>query len=555
MLSKIIATLFLLLMLCGACIADSDNPSATIATDGKLEAIQQLIDSNKEDIAELKTAIKEADEAQLPDLELELEQLKDELKALRLSFEQVAIGSVDKSVLIDIDTRFDWREEVTLILQPIMENLKALTDKPRKINHLNSKIEHKLSQQVTIDEALESIDKARTDIQSPNAKQSLVRLQKTWENLRESNATELDLAREQLLSLESTDVTWWDTLRVSAQEFFEGRGLTLLIAAWVAMVVWLVMRAILKVFQWCTKSDNQLAYRTRRRLVQYAYRAFVFILMWISAIAVFYIRGDLLLLGLSIIATATLAIGLRQAVPKFIAEAQLLLNVGGIREHERVSYNGLPWQVEAINMFSVLRNPELAGVLRLPLRELSDLTSRPATQEVWFPSSKGDFVLIDDSRLLEVTRQTPEIVELRDAGGSPLIAKSADYYHWNIKNLSRGKTFGVSGIFGIDYAVQAVSLTDVPQILKKDLENALAKTDFAQGVQNVMVEFSSAGASSLDYLIYITLDSNYAKGYIKIKRLIQQTCVASCTVQGWNIPFPHISVQQLANPTQVVAEK
>ena len=36
-----------------------------------------------------------------------------------------------------------------------------------------------------------------------------------------------------------------------------------------------------------------------------------------------------------------------------------------MREAERVIYRGLPWRVESINMYTVLRNPELHGVLRI----------------------------------------------------------------------------------------------------------------------------------------------------------------------------------------------
>ncbi len=510
----------------------------------RLLSLQQLLDSNAENIAQIRTSLKESEPSSQPALEQELELLESEQKKLRQSFEQVAIGSVDREMLVDIESNFDWQQEITLILQPIMENLKALTDKPRRISQLNAAIEQKTEQEKTITKALASIAQAKVEVSDKNTQKTLLGLQKIWEALKENNLTELEFAKEQLVIINSSDVTWWETLRLSAEEFFNGRGLTLIIAMTVAIIVWLFMRFFLWVFKSRTKSDNPERFRTRRRLVQYAYRAFVFLLIMMSVITVFYVRGDLLLLGLSIIAAATIVLGLRQAIPQFISEAQLLLNVGSIRENERVIYEGLPWQVTSINMYSILRNPELAGVLRLPLRDLEPLTSRPITNEVWFPTSRGDVILTEDQRMLEVTKQTPEVVELSDAGGSSLLMKSADFFGWSFKNLTRGETFGVVDYFGVDYQLQPLCLTEIPQRLHADISAALQKTNVAEGIKNVMVEFSSAGDSSLNYMIYVTVKSEYAKSYWKVKRVIQQTCVASCTDAGWNIPFPHLTIQQ-----------
>lgn len=520
----------------------------------RLSSVQVMIDANAEARSNLRTTIKEADQSQLPDLQLELDELNDELKKLNASFEQIAIGTVDVNFLEDTETKFDWKEEITLILQPIMDNLKALTDKPRKVSYLTARIDHKTRQQKVFEKALDSIEESKKEVTDKATAKSLAQLEKTWERLKDNNTSELELAEAQLAGLQNSDVSWWVTLRNSAEEFFSGRGLTLLIAFWVAIVVWLIMRAIMWLFQLRVNSADAQAFRTRRRLVQYGYRALVTLLIIVAVIAVFYIRGDLLLLGLSIIATATIALGLRQAVPRFISEAQLLLNVGGIREQERVIFNGLPWLVASINMYSILRNPELSGVLRLPLRDLEGLISRPASnKESWFPSNRGDLVLLDGDQVMEVINQTPEVVELRDAGGSFVTVSSADFYNWNFKNLSRGESFGVAATFGVDYQLQSISLSDVPSRFRAEVSEALAKTDIAHSVKNVMVELSSAGSSSLDYLVYVTMKSDAAKSYMRIRRIIQQTCVAVCTEENWGIPFPQMTVHK-SDPAAIPAE-
>lgn len=552
--AKMLRRLFVLwlLALSFSVTADTEPSSEpgqqkTLEAASRLISLQALIDANGEARSTLRLGIKEADANQIGALEKELAALDNEISKLRSSFEQAAIGFVDLNVLSASERKFNWREEITLILQPIFDNLKALTDKPRKISHLRSQLELKQKQKETIAVALASLQKVEQLVDGQTEK-SVEQLARSWEILRDTNLQELDLVRSQIARLQNSDVTWWETLHVSAQEFFRGRGLTLALALILACVVWLIMRCLLWVVQHRGKRKDSAAFRTRSRLVQYGYRALVVLLMMIAVIAVFYVRGDLLLLGLSIVAAVTLVLGLRKTVPRFIAEGQLLLNLGSIREQERVMFNGLPWQVSSINMYSILRNPELTGVLRLPLRDLSALISRPDSHESWFPTSRGDIVLTENEQVLEVVKQTPETVELLDAGGSVQTVKTTDFYAWPIKNLSRGETFGVAVTFGVAYELQDIALSNVPFGLREGISESLAKTDFAQSVQGVLVELSGAGSSSLDYLIYVTLKSDAGKSYKKVERLVQQACVSVCTREKWGIPYPHLTVVQSLQP-------
>jgi len=523
---------------------DTDGNSAVEITN-KLDSIQLLLNTNNNARANLREALETADLAQKPELEQELEGLVAEQKQLRSAFEQVAIGNTDVDLMVETQKTFDWKEEVTLVLQPIMENLKALTDKPRKINDLTSRIEQNTLRRSTIEDALkaiEKIDAGETDVET---QKSLQQLQKTWQRLGENNEHELDLANAQLVSLQNSNVTWWQVVKKSGKDFLKGRGLTLLIAVVVAVLVWLLMRALLWLFQRRAMHADAQAFRTRRRLAQYAYNALMSMLILISVIAVFYVRGDLLLLGLSILATVSIALGLRTAIPRFISEAQLLLNLGSIREQERVHYNGLPWRVESINLQTILKNPELSGALRLPLRDIASLVSRPNGKEPWFPSRKGDFIVTDENRLLEVVRQTSEVVELRDTGGTLRSVPVSDYLGWSFKNLTRSETFAVFNSFGVDYQLQSVSADTVPAAFRDAIVAALQQENFEQYVERVVVELASAGSSSLDYYILLTMHRDAARHYAKLGRLIQRTCVRVCTEQNWSIPFPHLTVQQL----------
>ncbi len=511
----------------------------------RLVVLQTLIDNNLLARDELREAIKTADPVELPDLQQSLESLNADLKKLRQSFEQAAIGAVDVTLLGDIDTSFNWQNEVSQILQPIVDNLKVITEKPRKLGQLQKIIEQNEIQRETIAQALNTIKQNLALSTDPSTQASLTTLSTEWERRRADNQQALNIARLQLADLERGDKTWWQALTEALNEFVRERGLTLVLAVVMALIVWSIMFGILRLFQLRVKNENQNDFQTRKRLAQYSYRALTLLLILVAVITVFYVRGDMLLMGLSILAAAAIALGLRQAIPRFINEARILLNLGSVRENERVFYEGLPWEVASLNMHSILKNPELRGELRLPLGIVSTLVSRPCRDEPWYPASEGDYIVLDNDQFMCVVRLTPETVELRDRGGTITAIPATEFYQWTFKNLSRGESFGLSTMFGIDYRHQSISLTKVPEKLKSAIESELQAGEYSDSVLRVQVELHSAASSSLDYWIYVTLAKPAAARYAQAMRLVQQTCVQVCTEQGWGIPFPHLSIQTL----------
>jgi hypothetical protein len=55
------------------------------------------------------------------------------------------------------------------------------------------------------------------------------------------------------------------------------------------------------------------------------------------------------------------------------------LDLGSVRQGERLIHGGIPWRVDALNMYCDFSNPDLTGgTMRLPVKELFGLHSRPA---------------------------------------------------------------------------------------------------------------------------------------------------------------------------------
>jgi hypothetical protein len=133
------------------------------------------------------------------------------------------------------------------------------------------------------------------------------------------------------------------------------------------------------------------------RLLSLLSRIFAFVMVFLVLIFVFYMVEDWVLLSLTIIFIMGLGWAAKHTLPQFWHQSRLMLNIGSIREGERMIYNGVPWFVKNINVFSELENPYLEVKLRLPIEELLGKTSRPFNKhEPWFPCKRNDWVILAD---------------------------------------------------------------------------------------------------------------------------------------------------------------
>lgn len=118
-----------------------------------------------------------------------------------------------------------------------------------------------------------------------------------------------------------------------------------------------------------------------------------------------------MLFSLSILLLIAMVWTLRQTLPRYLHQIQILLNIGAVREGERLNLDGLPWRVQQINVFCTLVNPVAELTQRVPIDALVDLKSRPArADEPWFPCKKGDWVILSDQVRAKVTGVSPELV-------------------------------------------------------------------------------------------------------------------------------------------------
>jgi hypothetical protein len=515
----------------------------------RLGELRQQVADSRQQMADLKKRLKSAREEELKQqLQRQLDELPLKIDQLNRAFDQIAIGSIDMSLFNNApEETFDWKAELLQITKPLFSSLKDLTEKPRKLEQVRGEIVRHQRQLEQIDRAQGSITAIlQSDGMQDGVRDRLVRLQEEWQQRQVEKQNALELLNYQLATLQGQNVSLWTTIGETVDHFLQGRGLTLLIALLAIFAVWLVARLLLRLVQRWKQSLGAGSGREQlrwNRVVAYIYRLFTLVLGVVAVIIVFYTRGDLLLLALTILGLFMAVVSLRQTIPRYIEEIRLLLDFGGVREGERVIWNGIPMEVKTIRTFAVLQNPLLEGLVRLPLGRLTELTSRPLSNDLWFPCSGGDYVLFDDGRTAQVIRQTVELVEIRQAGSNTLMATS-DFLAASPRNLSRGFSQRIQ--FGIDYQHQAICLDSVPELLKESVRSGLRHHGLGGMVKDVIVDFTEAAASSLDYLIYVDFEGRAAEHYWWIKRILSQSAVAACNQYGWSIPFTQVTIHNAA---------
>mgnify|MGYP001813329758 FL=1 len=507
-----------------------------------LVSIQQSIELKRNAVRDIKKQLKKLeDTADRLELEQKIERVKNEIAGLQVSFEQIVLGGVNLSILSDQpEEQINWRDEVEKIVRPLLSMLKELTARPRQIDRLRRDIELREDQLRAIEKALESIRLFEKQALAPVAGEAIRQMLTDWEQRREESQRELEIANFKLTTITDESTPWQISVGEAFTNFFRGRGLTLLIATIIAVAIWVIAKGLLAMYWRLLYRSRHDIGITRAPLVLYSYRLVTAILIVLAILMVLYVRGDVLLLTLAVIALAGAALSLRQTLPRYAAELRLLFGVGPVREEERLVLDGIPFTVESLGVYSVLRNPTLEGVMRLPLRAMNELVSRPSGEEPWFPCQPGDYLLLANGSFGRVLRQTIEVVELavRD---STVQIRTKDFLSQHIQNLSRNG-FGIASTFGIDYQHQGICLDTVPGRFRKSIKARFEKAGLKDDIEHLLVSFKEAGASSLDYQIYIVLKGCAANAFFKAQRLVQQACVETCNQEGWVIPFTQITV-------------
>jgi hypothetical protein len=440
-----------------------------------------------------------------------------------------------------------FQEQFGDVVKPFLSALQEPTSRLREMEEMRSTRD---AWRIRRDSAQRVIDRIAGLDSANDAAEASVRVagelesaRRFWELQRDRAAAQVDTLTLQIEERERTTPTFWQAATTMIGDFIKSRGLNLLLAIVAAVLAFILTR---RIYQWFRsispvhKKGGSLIGRASDLL---AFSAAVLASIT-GVLVVFFARGDWLLLTLSAILLVGVLWAGKTALPPYIEQIRMLLNLGAVREGERIIYQGLPWRVETLGFYTVLENPALhGGRMRIPLRRVMEMISRkPRSDEPWFPCQQGDWVLLSDDTHGQIEHLTPEQVVLRCRGGSLKTYQTPEFLELAPENLAPG--FRVRSIFGIDYSHLTICTTEAPQVFRAAVRELLVAEFGEESVKDVVVDFHEAGSSSLDYAVKADLTHAAAARYRYVPRLIQRACVDACNARGWVIPFTQITLHQ-----------
>ncbi len=464
------------------------------------------------------------------------------LDVLRKNFEEIATGVDTGKFAAKPREDFEWTKEIQDILGPVLHEIKGLTARPREIEKLRSEEDYFKERLPIAENAAKAIQELIDKTQDQKLKDRLAGLKQTWLDRKQELSSRLTVVQYQLEKKLQEKKSLVESAQNLLRSFFKTRGRNLALSLLSLALVLVVLRFFHRVIHKISPIHKSEKYQLYVRLFDVAFEVFTVAGAIGASLLVLYVSGDWVLLAVAGILLFGAAWTARHSLPRFWDQIKLLTNFGTVRKDERVLYNGLPWKVGPINLFTYLKNPELTGgTLRLPLKDLQDLRSRPFhPAEPWFPCKKNDWVILADETWGKVLSQTPEMVQLLLIGGSRKTYPTPDFLQQSPANLSTG--FRLKLTFGIDYQHQAESTREIPKALQEMLVSELAHQGYKDVLVELKVEFKEAGASSLDLQILADFSGAAAQDYMRLSRAIPAIAVDACNKYGWVIPFTQITL-------------
>ena len=527
--------------------AYAQGMEADVATTGKEKILTTLITLANHQMA-LRDEIKDQEkkikashsDAERGELQSQLKQLEEELLLAQKNFKAISTG-VEADDSSQKTQAFDIQDEALSLLEPIVKEMKNMTSDVRKKAALRESVSIYKERLPAIRAAIKSVNDLLENSTDKQLKEQLKKILEERERQLTSIQSKLQTAEFQLDKIVSAETSFTESSQGYLKKFFQRRGLYLAIAVLVVGMVLLISRLTRKVIVKYLPGYQRKRRSFQIRMLDLAHQAITAILCIAGPMAVFYIAEDWVLFSLGVLLLLAIGWTLRTAVPRYWNQIKLFLNIGSVREGERIYYGGLPWEVKQINVFTVLENPVAGISQRVAIEELVDMNSRPVKQdEPWFPCKKDDWVILNDGIRGKVTGISHEFVELVERGGSHKTYMMQEFLRSSPRNLSLN--FRIKETVTIDYRHQAESTASIPVTLESYLRKRIEEEGYAQDLLSLRVEFQEANSSSLDIVVIADFNGEMGSLYNRLRRAIQRWAVDACTENEWGIPFPQLSV-------------
>lgn len=517
---------------------------------GSYQSLRERQQVLNQELADLQKAGADASPEDIAGLESELSTLSASIRGVRENIEEVALGfrlEPEKTEEIAPST---LGEEFQGFIEPSLAELRATLEPTRDLARVRTEVLDLENRKASLQTSLEKLESAIEVTKSSDLRDD-PEIAKLFQGIRESLTAQLTLTEVNLNSVKfrleemrSNRQPIPEQIRESLSNFFAGRGRSLFLAILAAVFVFYLLtylhRQIFKRIGRIGRTGSGFGFR----LAELVFTALRFLAAIAVVFFVFLAFDDWLLVTLTILVFLAAMWGAKEAFLKGYHKLQLLLNLGPVREGERVLYNGLPYQVRSLGMYPLLENPALSNsTIRITIEELGEMRMRyDGEDEPWFVTEVGDYVFLSDGTYGAVSFQSPDRVKIQEAGGQSKVIPTTDFLAMSPSNLSKG--YAVAITFGIDYQHQGLDYNEVGRIFGEHARRKLEEFLPEDSLIATFSAFKEAGASSLDYLVVGKVTGAAQDKRPNILRALSQGCLDACNENGWGIPFPQMTIHR-----------
>ena len=479
--------------------------------------------------------------------EAKINQLEQEYEKKKNLFIET-ITSINLAEDIQRKKKTTFSEDIKHILDPALSTFKKISEKPRQIQTLNEEIDYLSQRYKEAQKASVKLKEFQKKNENKNLNRKVREAIKSTDGLVDSLKVKLEDLQFQLLKIEENQESIVTTFSSIIFEFIKTKGKNLLLA----LIVFLSLFWMFKLGQSkfidivlfrVSRSDNGEVYNWIIRPTKVMYNVITTLIAFFMCILTLYVLNDWVLVTLILIMFAALVWSSKQYIPLFLEQSKVILNLGSVREGERVIYHGLPWRIDSLGYYCKLTNPDLSGAyLRVNTKELINSHSRRCIKgEPWFPTDQGDWIMYGE-KLAQVKLQTPEQVIITLIGGETISIPTVAFFELSPKNLSLG--FSVEIEFGLDYGIQNDIFSEVLPNFESRIKREVAQTlpELQGKIEKLTLEFLRANSSSLDLRLFLKLDGSVAHLKLYIERVLQKELVKTCNEFGYSIPFNQLTV-------------
>ncbi len=474
-------------------------------------------------------------------LKQEVDVLKRKISIEEYQFIEVATGVfIERGEKPNLESKKDLSKQIKEILMPLLEGLRRISERPRKIELYKSQIELYKKAILIRENAIIKIEELIKKDKYGDLKNSLNLSKEMLFTEKRNLEFDLTLAERSLRKIDGKKSSFINEAGNVLTEFIGTKGKNLFLSISVLFIFFYsFMICRNRLFELFDLSDRFLFLK---KTFMALYGGIAFTVSLFASILCLYFLNDWLLVTIACIFIFGILWSLKQVAPELLDEARLILNLGTVREGERVYYKGVPWKVDSLNFLCSLTNDSLeGGRILVRAKDMMNHQSRPmAENESMFPTEKGNWISLKDGSFGEVILQTPDQILLKTLGGSQIYYQTPQFLSLFPENLSYGYFIEVT--LRLDYQLQKRVLELLP-FFKQGFDEGINSSDIFKGnIKKLMVEFKAQGEHAFELWIRVDAEGVMAPYRFTLERLIHKIFIELCNEKEITIPLEQLKI-------------